>query len=296
MSVIEQQRCAWTGFWVFLIRTPAASNRIRNEIFFPVAGSGLPVVSGWYRIRIGFGFKICKTGLNPDSSTPLSNSSVPTHNALGHNTFTLLRSESPSGKCAKLRTVAASNNRDHLTRSLYYCLFAPHVYIWVLFFAHIPFVVNHTFNATPPERLQRYLQRYGDRLRVLWVVRHFELMLQADEESSAGRLGQGQQVDVGRQGGFQGGPLKKEGPRFGPAWKVAYALIDQQMQKCGLKGRFQIYEKKWRWSRGFQITGLEDHERTNGRISCSRPYIMHWRKKGRNYLFLSVPTPARGEA
>jgi len=30
--------------------------------------------------------------------------------------------------CAKLRTVAASNNRDHLTRSLYYCLFAPHKY------------------------------------------------------------------------------------------------------------------------------------------------------------------------
>jgi len=29
-------------------------------------------------------------------------------------------------------------------------------YIWVLFFAHIPFVVNHTFNATPPERLQHY--------------------------------------------------------------------------------------------------------------------------------------------
>jgi len=24
----------------------------------------------------------------------------------------------------------------------------------VLFFTHIPFVVNHTFNATPPERLQ----------------------------------------------------------------------------------------------------------------------------------------------
>ena len=30
----------------------------------------------------------------------------------------LLRSESPSGKCAKLHTVAASNNRDHTTRSL----------------------------------------------------------------------------------------------------------------------------------------------------------------------------------
>jgi len=27
--------------------------------------------------------------------------------------------------------------------------------IWVLFFAHIPFVVNHTFNATPAERLQQ---------------------------------------------------------------------------------------------------------------------------------------------
>jgi len=26
----------------------------------------------------------------------------------------------------------------------------------VLFFTHIPFVVNHTFNATPPERLQQY--------------------------------------------------------------------------------------------------------------------------------------------
>jgi len=42
----------------------------------------------------------------------------------------MLRPESPSGKCAKLHTVAASNDRDHLTRSLYYCyycLFAPHV-------------------------------------------------------------------------------------------------------------------------------------------------------------------------
>jgi len=29
--------------------------------------------------------------------------------------------------------------------------------IMVLFFTHIPFVVNHTINATPPERLQHYL-------------------------------------------------------------------------------------------------------------------------------------------
>jgi len=32
----------------------------------------------------------------------------------------------------------------------------------VLFFAHIPFVVNHTFNATPTDRLQQYsLMAYG---------------------------------------------------------------------------------------------------------------------------------------
>ena len=44
----------------------------------------------------------------------------------------LLRSEIPSGMCAKLCTVAASNNRDHPTRSLYYCLFAPRTCIFVL--------------------------------------------------------------------------------------------------------------------------------------------------------------------
>jgi len=38
----------------------------------------------------------------------------------------LLRSESPSGKCTKLRTVVASNNRVHMPWSLYYCLFVPH--------------------------------------------------------------------------------------------------------------------------------------------------------------------------
>jgi len=33
----------------------------------------------------------------------------------------------------------------------------PHICM-VLFFAHIPFVGNHTFNATPPERLQQYFR------------------------------------------------------------------------------------------------------------------------------------------
>jgi len=40
----------------------------------------------------------------------------------------MLGSESPSGMCAKLRIVAASNNRVHAPRSLYYFLFAPHIY------------------------------------------------------------------------------------------------------------------------------------------------------------------------
>jgi len=48
-----------------------------------------------------------------------------------------------------------SITRDYTPRSLYYCLFAPHVFM-VLFFTHIPFVVNRTINATPPERLQHW--------------------------------------------------------------------------------------------------------------------------------------------
>jgi len=49
----------------------------------------------------------------------------------GHSTISL-RSESPSGMCAKLCTVAACNNRVHPMRSLYYCLFAPVIYCVVL--------------------------------------------------------------------------------------------------------------------------------------------------------------------
>jgi len=60
----------------------------------------------------------------------------------------------PSDICAKLRTVAASNNRDHALQSLLLNASSRHASIF-LFFAHIPFVVNHTINATPPERLQQ---------------------------------------------------------------------------------------------------------------------------------------------
>jgi len=49
------------------------------------------------------------------------NSARPSHP--GHST-TLLRSEIPSDICAKLRTVAASNNRDHACNLSYYCLLA----------------------------------------------------------------------------------------------------------------------------------------------------------------------------
>jgi len=49
------------------------------------------------------------------------NSVRPSHP--GHRTI-LLRSEIPSGMRAKLRTVAASNNRDHARNLSYYCLLA----------------------------------------------------------------------------------------------------------------------------------------------------------------------------
>ena len=80
------------------------------------------------------------------------------HFVFESNLVVVLRSEIPSGICAKLRTVAASNNRVHMPWSLCYCLFAPQI-CTVLFFTHIPFVVNHTINATPPERLQQHKTR-----------------------------------------------------------------------------------------------------------------------------------------
>jgi len=49
--------------------------------------------------------------------------------------FLVLRSEILSGICAKLRTVAASNNRDHMPLSLYIaCL--RHIYKVVILHAH----------------------------------------------------------------------------------------------------------------------------------------------------------------
>jgi len=68
--------------------------------------------------------------------------------------FSIVAIGNLSGKCTKHHTVAASNNRDHLMRSL--LLLVRATYILVLFFAHIPSVVNYTFNATATERLQQH--------------------------------------------------------------------------------------------------------------------------------------------
>ena len=88
--------------------------------------------------------------------------------------FLVLWSESRSGKCAKFHTVAAGNNRDHLTRSLYYCLFVPHIFIFVCCSSCLfPFVMNRIliFNATPTEKLQTFPPFYNElhRSHVLFV-------------------------------------------------------------------------------------------------------------------------------
>jgi len=54
------------------------------------------------------------------------NSERPPHP--GHSTI-LLRSKIPSGMYAKLRTMEASNNRDHARKLSYYCLLALHI-LW----------------------------------------------------------------------------------------------------------------------------------------------------------------------
>jgi len=97
------------------------------------------------------------------------NSARPPHP--GHSTI-LLRSEMPSGMCAKFRTVAASSNRVHMPWSLYCCLFAPHICM-VLFFTHIPFVVNHTLTQHHRRGCNTFNQNYVSILswRVLSEIR-----------------------------------------------------------------------------------------------------------------------------
>ena len=49
----------------------------------------------------------------------------------------------------------SKQHRDHASQSLL-LLLASATHMMVLFFPLIPFVVNHTINAAPPERLQHY--------------------------------------------------------------------------------------------------------------------------------------------
>jgi len=52
--------------------------------------------------------------------------------------------------CAKLRTTAASNNRDHASQSLLllYCLLAPCIYIFVLRAHPVPGESHNQHNTT----------------------------------------------------------------------------------------------------------------------------------------------------
>jgi len=85
--------------------------------------------------------------------------------------FLVLRLESSSGYCTKLHTVVATNNRDQPTRHYIAC--SRHIYSnCVLLYAHITFVVNRTFHATPTESLQKHPLLFAvnptDRTFFLW--------------------------------------------------------------------------------------------------------------------------------
>ena len=43
-------------------------------------------------------------------------------------------------------------------------------YIWVLFFTHVPFVVNRTMNATPTERLQHHFRHWHAYKHKVWQI------------------------------------------------------------------------------------------------------------------------------
>ena len=92
------------------------------------------------------------------------------------NLLGLLRSKIPSVIYAKLHcgsksfTLWQQTTIEFTRRNHSYCLIAPHICM-VLFFAHIPFVVNRAFNATPAEWLQQDLtiRRSGFTFRVLRI-------------------------------------------------------------------------------------------------------------------------------
>jgi len=58
-----RQRCAWTGFLTFWIRTPVASSRFMSVVIFPVAGSGLDFIFAEKMLLV-----VCLTYIYPDSN------------------------------------------------------------------------------------------------------------------------------------------------------------------------------------------------------------------------------------
>ena len=66
----------------------------------------------------------------------------------------LLQLEKPKQQVRKVSHCGRKrNNRDHASQS-FLLLLVRATYIYLLCFAHTPFVVNHTFNTTLLERLQ----------------------------------------------------------------------------------------------------------------------------------------------
>jgi len=70
-----------------------------------------------------------------------------------------------SSKCTKLHTVTASNNRNHAMVTLSLLVHA--IYIWVLFFMHMPFLVNRTFNTMTTERLQQHRTSFSQQIALI---------------------------------------------------------------------------------------------------------------------------------
>jgi len=67
--------------------------------------------------------------MQQDSDVPIALSNVHSYfvKRSMSESILVLRSEIPIGMCAKLRTVAAKNNRDHARNLSYYCLLALHI-------------------------------------------------------------------------------------------------------------------------------------------------------------------------
>jgi len=84
--------------------------------------------------------------------------------------FLVLRLKSSSGMCAKLHTVAASNNRDHLMRSLYCCLFTPHIFVCCsLRTSHSWWITQSTLrNRRGCNNIPSFAMNRTDRMLFVW--------------------------------------------------------------------------------------------------------------------------------